>query len=122
MHPQPCADEYDPRKPNDYAEATQPAAVPPALSPSRVILLTNLTADTEEGLEGEIAEECGKFGRLQDLVLHSAPEQQCYAKFHSAEAAKRCREALDGRLFAGRLVHASFYNESLFDRNELGRL
>lgn len=122
MNFQPESDEYDPRRPNDYAEATKPTELPTAVALSRVVVLTNIAAEAEEGLEGEIAEECEKFGRLQDLVLHCAPQVQCYAKFHSAEAAKRCREALDGRFFSGSLVHASFYNESLFDRNELGRL
>lgn len=122
MNSHPGTEEYNPRHPNDYTEATKPVEVPTAVPDSRVVVLTNLTSEIDEGLEEEVSEECGKYGRLQDLVLHSAPDVQCYAKFHSVEAAKRCKEALDGRYFSGRTVRACFYNESLFDRNELGRL
>lgn len=115
-------EEYDPRLPNDYSEATKPSEMPTTAPATHVVVLTNFAAEWEEGLEEDISEECQKFGLIRDIVMGSEPEVQCYVKFHSVEAAQRCREALHGRMFAGRMVRAAFYSESLFDRNELGRL
>ena len=115
-------EEYDPRKPNDYAEAIKPVEEPVTSPASKVVVIRNLADEADEGLEDEVSEECQTFGMLQDFVMHSETEVQFYVKFFSAEAASKCREALNGRLFAGRVVRADFYSESLFARNELGRV
>lgn len=103
---------------------------PEAPEPSKVLLLRNVVApgEVDEDLEDEVAEECEKFGpvvrvlifELEDPGRSAGEAVRVFAEFTEAASAARCLEGMDGRLFGGRTIRASYYSEALFAENELG--
>ena len=79
---------------------------------SPVLLLRNLLAPAEVDaeLEGEVRDECGKFGAVREVrVVVADDEVRCYVLFDSAAECSRAVEALNGRWFGKRTVQADFY-------------
>ena len=83
---------------------------------SPVVLLKNLVSASEVDpeLEGEVGEECGKFGRVREVKV--LPEQatgvvRVYVVFESVAESARAVEGLNGRFFDKRQVSAEFYPE-----------
>jgi splicing factor 45 len=78
-------------------------------------------------LESETAEECARFGRVAECVIFelldpSIPETQAvriFVRFADEQGALAAQRELDGRMFDGRRVTASFYDEDKFERREL---
>ncbi|KAJ3028804.1 UNVERIFIED_CONTAM: Poly(U)-binding-splicing factor puf60 [Siphonaria sp. JEL0065] len=84
---------------------------------SAILLLRNMVTveDTaDEELEGEIQEECSKYGKVKKVVIGSPPEGRngetvdVVVEFATMEDADQTRVALDGRYFAGRRISATF--------------
>jgi len=98
------------------------------LANSRVLLLTNMVGpgEVDKELEGEIKEECCKYGRVLSCRIYEdkmkgTPEEEAvriFVKFSQPEESCAGKEALDGRFFAGRRVSAFFYDEELFSRGQ----
>ncbi|KAI8923632.1 hypothetical protein BC831DRAFT_470270 [Entophlyctis helioformis] len=86
---------------------------------TRLVLLTNVVGpgDVDDELEGEIREECSKFGRVRACrVVEIKPRGrvpdeeavQVYVEFDSLESAIQAQEHLNRRFFGGRTVAATF--------------
>ncbi|KAI8609352.1 hypothetical protein BC830DRAFT_1150997 [Chytriomyces sp. MP71] len=81
---------------------------------SCVLVLRNMVsmedaADAE--LEGEIREECAKYGRVESVSVGNEVHEgtvDVTVSFFSVEHAEATQEALNGRFFAGRKVQADF--------------
>ena len=83
---------------------------------SPVVLLKNLVAASEVDaeLEGEVAEECGKYGRVRQVKVvpeHATGVVRVYVQFESVAESGRAVEGLNGRFFDKRQVSAEFYPE-----------
>ena len=86
---------------------------------SPVLLLGNLLSPSEvdPDLDGEVREECSKFGRVRDVrVVVADDEVRCYVLFDSTAECIRAVEALHGRWFGKRTVSADFYPLSNFEQ------
>ncbi|KAL0321399.1 UNVERIFIED_CONTAM: DNA-damage-repair/toleration protein, chloroplastic [Sesamum radiatum] len=97
--------------------------------PTRVVLLRNMVGpgEVDDDLEGEVAEECTKFGTVTRVLIFEITEPnfpqdeavRIFIQFERAEQATKALIELEGRFFGGRVVHASFYDEERFSNNEL---
>lgn len=107
--------------------AAAAAANSTAVAPSRVVLLLNMVArgDVDEELEGETAEECGKYGRVLKCTVFESPNApdheavRIFVKFESVLSAQAAAAELNGRMFGGRAVKAGFIDESRFNKGQL---
>uniref|UniRef100_A0A1A9WQF6 RRM domain-containing protein n=1 Tax=Glossina brevipalpis TaxID=37001 RepID=A0A1A9WQF6_9MUSC len=100
---------------------------------SRVIILRNMVGpeDVDETLQEEIQEECTKFGTVSRVIIFNEKQTEnedddeaeiivkIFVEFSSSSEAVRGKEALNGRFFGGRRVHAELYDQSLFDHGDL---
>ncbi|KAL0290326.1 UNVERIFIED_CONTAM: DNA-damage-repair/toleration protein, chloroplastic [Sesamum calycinum] len=97
--------------------------------PTRVVLLRNMVGpgEVDDDLEGEVAEECTKFGTVTRVLIFEITEPnfpqdeavRIFIQFERAEQATKALIELEGRFFGGRVVHACFYDEERFSNNEL---
>ncbi|KAI3455937.1 hypothetical protein Pfo_012600 [Paulownia fortunei] len=97
--------------------------------PTRVVLLRNMVGpgEVDDDLEGEVAEECAKFGTVTRVLIFEITEPnfpheeavRIFIQFERAEQATKALVELEGRFFGGRVVHACFYDEERFSNNEL---
>ena len=91
---------------------------------SNIIVLRNLAspqevADTE--LEGEVLEECSRFGSVTRIVMHVNDAQTqlgIYVAFALITHATAAITSLNKRFFAGRLVSAEYYNAEKFQAGQ----
>ncbi|KAL6513770.1 hypothetical protein OROMI_034539 [Orobanche minor] len=98
-------------------------------TPTRVVLLRNMVGpgEVDDDLEGEVAEECAKFGTVTRVLIFEITEPnfphdeavRIFIQFERAEQATKALIELDGRFFGGRTVRACFYDEERFGNNEL---
>lgn len=83
--------------------------------------------EVDDDLEGEVAEECSKFGTVTRVLIFEITETnfpheeavRIFVQFERAEHATKALIELEGRFFGGRIVHACFYDEERFGNNEL---
>ncbi|KAK4440227.1 DNA-damage-repair/toleration protein, chloroplastic [Sesamum alatum] len=97
--------------------------------PTRVVLLRNMVGpgEVDDDLEGEVAEECAKFGTVTRVLIFEITEPnfphdeavRIFIQFERAEQATKALIELEGRFFGGRVVRACFYDEERFNNNEL---
>ncbi|XP_061653010.1 poly(U)-binding-splicing factor PUF60a isoform X1 [Phyllopteryx taeniolatus] len=97
---------------------------------SRVMVLRNMVGqdDIDDDLEGEVTEECGKFGQVKRVVIYQERQGEeedaaviikIFVEFcHTAEM-NRAVWALDRRWFGGRKVAAEAYEQDRFENNDL---
>ncbi|CAM9162811.1 unnamed protein product [Chrysoparadoxa australica] len=91
-------------------------------NPTRVVLLQNMVGpgEVDDELEGEIAEECQKFGSVQRVQIKEAGgEVRIFVQFPQQENAVKAYVGLNKRFFGGRQIAAQFYDEAKFERSEL---
>lgn len=91
---------------------------------SSVVLLKNMVTpdDIDEFLEGEIREECGKFGNVNEVVIASDPAAgtaKVFVRFSDPTEADAAKQSLDKRFFAGRSIEAKIYDQVMFEHNDL---
>lgn len=95
--------------------------------PTRVLLLLNLVGagEVDEDLEGETAEEAGKYGKLKKCVVKevkNVPDTEAvriFLEYEKVEDATKAMVDMNGRYFGGRVVKAQFYEELKFEKGEL---
>ncbi|CAH9141502.1 unnamed protein product [Cuscuta epithymum] len=102
------------------------------MPPTRVVLLRNMVGpgEVDDDLEGEVAEECTKFGTVTRVLIFEITESnfphdeavRIFIQFERAEQATKALIELDGRFFGGRIVRAGFYDEERFGKNDLAPL
>uniref|UniRef100_A0A5B6YG90 DNA-damage-repair/toleration protein DRT111 n=1 Tax=Davidia involucrata TaxID=16924 RepID=A0A5B6YG90_DAVIN len=97
--------------------------------PTRVLLLRNMVGpgEVDDELEEEVGIECAKYGTVTRVLIFEITEPnfpsdeavRIFVQFERAEETTRALIDLEGRFFGGRVVHASFYDEERFNKNEL---
>ncbi|EJD75402.1 Poly(U)-binding-splicing factor half pint, variant [Loa loa] len=90
---------------------------------STVIVLRNMVTieECDDELEGEIRDECNKYGKVQEVVIAQDPANgsvKIFVRFDNTQEADTARQALDKRYFAGREISAQNYDQILFDHND----
>ncbi|VIO98040.1 Rnp, putative [Brugia malayi] len=90
---------------------------------STVIVLKNMVTieECDDELEGEIRDECNKYGKVQEVVIAQDPANgsvKIFVRFDNPQEADTARQALDKRYFAGREISAQNYDQILFDHND----
>eukprot|EP01061_Rhynchopus_euleeides_P000699 TRINITY_DN10511_c0_g1_i1.p1 TRINITY_DN10511_c0_g1~~TRINITY_DN10511_c0_g1_i1.p1 ORF type:complete len:344 (+),score=142.74 TRINITY_DN10511_c0_g1_i1:438-1469(+) len=97
--------------------------------PSKVVLLRNLVrpGTVDQELRGEVSSECAKYGEVKAVQIYEEADPQIpaeervriFVKFERIPEAMKAVVELDGRLFDGHTVSASFYDEAKFDLSTL---
>lgn len=97
---------------------------------STVMVLRNMVGpdDIDDDLEGEVTEECGKFGRVRRVVIYQERQGEeddaevivkIFVEFSEAAEMNRAIQVLNQRWFGGRKVVAEVYNQEHFDNSDL---
>ncbi|NWT07079.1 PUF60 factor, partial [Mionectes macconnelli] len=99
-------------------------------SQSTVMVLRNMVdpKDIDDDLEGEVTEECGKFGAVNRVIIYQEKQGEeedaeiivkIFVEFSMAAETHKAIQALNGRWFAGRKVVAEVYDQERFDNSDL---
>lgn len=84
--------------------------------------------DIDDDLEGEVTEECGKYGGVNRVIIYQERQGEeedaqiivkIFVEFSSAEEMNKAIQALNNRWFAGRKVVAEVYDQERFNRSDL---
>lgn len=108
----------------------RPAAVLVCPLQSTVMVLRNMVdpKDIDDDLEGEVTEECGKFGAVNRVIIYQEKQGEeedaeiivkIFVEFSMASETHKAIQALNGRWFAGRKVVAEVYDQERFDNSDL---
>ncbi|KAM5156587.1 poly(U)-binding-splicing factor PUF60-like isoform 2-T2 [Mantella aurantiaca] len=97
---------------------------------STVMVLRNMVdpKDMDDDLEGEVTEECGKFGSVNRVIIYQEKQGEeedaeiivkIFVEFSMASETLEAIQALNGRWFAGRKVVAEVYDQERFHNSDL---
>ncbi|XP_066536938.1 poly(U)-binding-splicing factor PUF60-B isoform X2 [Hoplias malabaricus] len=99
-------------------------------SGSTVMVLRNMVGpdDIDDDLEGEVTEECGKFGAVNRVIIYQERQGEeddaeiivkIFVEFSNSEEMNKAIQALNNRWFAGRKVVAEVYDQERFNNSDL---
>ncbi|KAM6989574.1 poly(U)-binding-splicing factor PUF60a isoform 2-T2 [Tautogolabrus adspersus] len=97
---------------------------------SSVMVLRNMVGpdDIDDDLEGEVTEECGKFGLVKRVIIYQERQGEedaadvivkIFVEFSEAADMNRAITALNKRWFGGRKVSAGVYDQERFESSDL---
>ncbi|XP_068998390.1 poly(U)-binding-splicing factor PUF60a [Embiotoca jacksoni] len=97
---------------------------------STVMVLRNMVGpdDIDDDLEGEVTEECGKFGRVKRVIIYQERQGEedgaevivkIFVEFSEVAEMNRAIQALNHRWFGGRKVVAEVYDQLRFENSDL---
>uniref|UniRef100_A0A4W4GB73 RRM domain-containing protein n=1 Tax=Electrophorus electricus TaxID=8005 RepID=A0A4W4GB73_ELEEL len=97
---------------------------------STVMVLRNMVGpeDIDDDLEGEVTEECGKFGAVNRVIIYQEKQGEeedaevivkIFVEFSAASEMNKAIQALNNRWFGGRKVVAEVYDQERFDNSDL---
>lgn len=97
---------------------------------STVMVLRNMVGpdDIDDDLEGEVTEECGKFGQVKRVIIYQERQGEeddaevivkIFVEFREVPEMNRAIQALNHRWFGGRKVSAEVYDQERFDNSDL---
>ncbi|XP_064410514.1 poly(U)-binding-splicing factor PUF60 isoform X2 [Latimeria chalumnae] len=97
---------------------------------STVMVLRNMVGpeDIDDDLEGEVTEECGKFGAVNRVIIYQEKQGEeedadvivkIFVEFSMPSETHKAIQALNGRWFGGRKVIAEVYDQERFDNSDL---
>ncbi|CAG5896161.1 unnamed protein product [Menidia menidia] len=99
-------------------------------SESTVMVLRNMVGpeDIDDDLEGEVTEECGKFGTVNRVIIYQEKQGEeddadiivkIFVEFSMASEMNKAIQALNDRWFGGRKVVAEVYDQDRFNSSDL---
>lgn len=99
-------------------------------SKSTVMVLRNMVGpeDIDDDLEGEVMEECGKYGAVNRVIIYQERQGdeddaeiivKIFVEFSDADEMNKAIQALNNRWFAGRKVVAELYDQERFNNSDL---
>lgn len=97
---------------------------------STVMVLRNMVGpeDIDDDLEGEVTEECGKFGAVNRVIIYQERQGEeddaeiivkIFVEFSDSGEMNKAIQALNNRWFAGRKVVAEVYDQERFNKSDL---
>ena len=106
------------------------SASPMAFLQSTVMVLRNMVGpeDIDDDLEGEVTEECGKFGAVNRVIIYQEKQGEeedadiivkIFVEFSMASEMNKAIQALNDRWFGGRKVVAEVYDQDRFNSSDL---
>lgn len=84
--------------------------------------------DIDDDLEGEVTEECGKYGQVKRVIIYQERQGEeddadvivkIFVEFCEATEMNRAIQALNNRWFGGRKVVAEVYDKERFENSDL---
>lgn len=84
--------------------------------------------DIDDDLEGEVTEECGKFGAVNRVIIYQERQGEeddaeiivkIFVEFSDSGEMNKAIQALNNRWFAGRKVVAEVYDQERFNKSDL---
>lgn len=84
--------------------------------------------DIDDDLEGEVTEECGKYGSVKRVIIYQERQGEedeaevlvkIFVEFSEAAEMNQAIQALNNRWFGGRKVIAEVYDQERFDNSDL---
>uniref|UniRef100_A0A673NAC3 Poly(U)-binding-splicing factor PUF60-like n=1 Tax=Sinocyclocheilus rhinocerous TaxID=307959 RepID=A0A673NAC3_9TELE len=95
-----------------------------------VMVLRNMVGpeDIDDDLEGEVTEECGKFGAVNRVIIYQEKQGEeedaeiivkIFVEFSAASEMNKAIQALNNRWFGGRKVIAEVYDQERFENSDL---
>lgn len=84
--------------------------------------------DIDDDLEGEVTEECGKFGTVNRVIIYQEKQGEeedadiivkIFVEFSAASEMNKAIHALNDRWFGGRKVVAEVYDQDRFNSSDL---
>jgi len=84
--------------------------------------------DIDDDLEGEVTEECGKFGAVNRVIIYQEKQGEeedadiivkIFVEFSMASEMNKAIQALNDRWFGGRKVVAEVYDQDRFNSSDL---
>ncbi|XP_061877374.1 poly(U)-binding-splicing factor PUF60 isoform X3 [Entelurus aequoreus] len=98
-------------------------------SESTVMVLRNMVGpeDIDDDLEGEVTEECGKFGSVNKVIIYQEKQGEeedadiivkIFVEFSMASEMNEAIQALNDRWFGGRKVVAEVYDQDRFNGSD----
>ena len=78
--------------------------------------------DIDDFLEEEIREECGKYGKIVDLLIANdefTKAVKIFVRYTEPAEVDAAIAVLNGRFFGGRTVKAEVYDQALYDHGDL---
>lgn len=102
----------------------------PTFCQSTVMVLRNMVGpeDIDDDLEGEVTEECGKFGSVNRVIIYQEKQGEeedadiivkIFVEFSMASEMNKAIQALNDRWFGGRKVVAEVYDQDRFNSSDL---
>lgn len=102
----------------------------PSTLQSTVMVLRNMVGpeDIDDDLEGEVTEECGKFGSVNRVIIYQEKQGEeedadiivkIFVEFSMASEMNKAIQALNDRWFGGRKVVAEVYDQDRFNSSDL---
>uniref|UniRef100_A0A9J8DAZ8 Poly-U binding splicing factor b n=1 Tax=Cyprinus carpio carpio TaxID=630221 RepID=A0A9J8DAZ8_CYPCA len=99
-------------------------------SKSTIMVLRNMVGpeDIDDDLEGEVMEECGKYGAVNRVIIYQERQGEdddaeiivkIFVEFSDADEMNKAIQALNNRWFAGRKVVAELYDQKRFNNSDL---
>ena len=73
----------------------------------------------DDELRDEVVEECSKFGKVENCVVHMRPEKsgvRVFVEFFDKESTKEAYLDMSSRFFAERKIECDFYPEDSFQK------
>jgi len=97
---------------------------------STVMVLRNMVGpeDIDDDLEGEVTEECGKFGNVNRVIIYQEKQGEeddaevivkIFVEFSEAAEMTKAIQSLNNRWFGGRKVAAEVYDQERFENSDL---
>ncbi|XP_051990772.1 poly(U)-binding-splicing factor PUF60a isoform X3 [Xyrauchen texanus] len=97
---------------------------------STVMVLRNMVGpeDIDDDLEGEVTEECGKFGAVNRVIIYQEKQGEeedaevivkIFVEFSAVFEMNKAIHALNNRWFGGRKVIAEVYDQERFENSDL---
>uniref|UniRef100_A0A8C2CZ97 Poly-U binding splicing factor b n=1 Tax=Cyprinus carpio TaxID=7962 RepID=A0A8C2CZ97_CYPCA len=97
---------------------------------STVMVLRNMVGpeDIDDDLEGEVMEECGKYGAVNRVIIYQERQGdedgaeiivKIFVEFSDADEMNKAIQALNNRWFAGRKIVAELYDQERFNNSDL---
>ncbi|XP_071947671.1 poly(U)-binding-splicing factor PUF60-like isoform X2 [Antedon mediterranea] len=98
-------------------------------SESNVVVLRNMVdiSELDDDLEGEVTEECGRFGVVNRVIIYQERQGEeedaevivkIFVKFSEPEEATSAVDNLNGRWFGGRMVRAEIFEKDKFEAGD----
>eukprot|EP00002_Diphylleia_rotans_P032093 TRINITY_DN6712_c0_g1_i1.p1 TRINITY_DN6712_c0_g1~~TRINITY_DN6712_c0_g1_i1.p1 ORF type:complete len:488 (+),score=110.21 TRINITY_DN6712_c0_g1_i1:61-1524(+) len=87
---------------------------------SRCVVLRNMVSpeEVDEMLEGEVMDECRKYGVVEKVVIYKYDVVKIFVLFQKPSEAELAQSKINNRRFGGRTVKVDMYDEGRFRSND----